>query len=482
MINSKVTNISLGSGEFLFRFRSAKALLDENPEMGGFQELEKQTIYFAQPEDLNDPMEGLSDAFWDGDQVLWECLFRHYALSLLWYAHIWLLSKPEEISQNKVGAWLTEMDLPTDSFRALYREFCSAFCAEIESTELARVLGRRTAPLHRERFTNLLLHLHQTALSQLFRMLKKYGLCKYELPSANHTEGSVKVIVNCWEEIALKPSTLKISVAEQLEIMASISNSVSHQLELGMLTRIDNKAWARKTTSLFARFPEMYVNAFLRDLHFTPWRVACFSRKCVNASMWGTYGSEHRGAALIFRTEQQGGKRFFRAQGLELEVRSVTYRKRPPLLDSFLEIGMLPMKKLVSTWMKSESGMLSVRLREVTEDIEAWRKSHWENAFERATWKHPDWEHEDEQRLIVSTPFTNDPAPEPLTYNFSQLEGIVFGMRMSVEDKLRIVNVIERKCRAEGRTEFRFFQAYYSSSKGDMDLAELRLLKFEITD
>ncbi len=77
---------SLNDGGFLFRFRSAKALLDDNLENGGFQELEKQTIYFAQPEDLNDPMEGLSDAFWDGDQVLRKNFFRHYALSLIWYA------------------------------------------------------------------------------------------------------------------------------------------------------------------------------------------------------------------------------------------------------------------------------------------------------------------------------------------------------------------------------------------------------------
>ena len=33
-----------------------------------FQELEKQTIYFASPEELNDPMEGLRDIVWDGDE------------------------------------------------------------------------------------------------------------------------------------------------------------------------------------------------------------------------------------------------------------------------------------------------------------------------------------------------------------------------------------------------------------------------------
>ena len=55
-----------------FRFRSIDALL------GKFQELEKQTIYFASPEELNDPMEGLRDIVWDGDKIVWTNFFKHY--------------------------------------------------------------------------------------------------------------------------------------------------------------------------------------------------------------------------------------------------------------------------------------------------------------------------------------------------------------------------------------------------------------------
>ncbi|HEX2874739.1 MAG TPA: DUF2971 domain-containing protein, partial [Polyangiaceae bacterium] len=341
--------------------------------------------------------------------------------------------------------------------------------------------------LRRERLTNLLFLIHQTALSHLFRVLKRHRMSKLEVPMPAGSEISAKAVVNSWEGIAVAPQTIEMPAEHQLEIMARIGNLMNHQLELGMMSRHEDKDRARKLVALFARFPEAYVDAFLRDLHFTPWRVACFSRRCVNASMWGTYGNEHRGAALVFRTEQRDAKRFFRVQGMlgtggsgvELEVRSVTYRKQPPPLDSFLEISTLPMEKLERTWMKSDSGEPSVRLQEMTRDIDAWRKAHWEKAFERATWKHPDWAHEDEQRLIATTPFSDDPAPQPLTYEFSQLEGIVFGMRMSVEEKLRIVTVVEKKCRDEGRADFRFFQAYYSPLKGEMDIAELNLLKFE---
>ncbi len=477
----------LNNQGFLFRFRSVKALLDDEPESGGFQELKKQTIYFSQPHKLNDPMEGLYDAFWDGDQVLWENFFQHYALSLIWYASGWLLSKPEEVEQITVNAWLTEADLPTDSFREVYREFCSCFCLDIESEKLAGVLGRRTTPLRRERLTTLLFSVHQKALSHLFQVLKKHNLSNIELPVVERKGNPADIIVNAWEEVALGRSVAGMSTEDYLEIFASVGNRSNHQLDLGMLSRSDDKSKVKKTIGLLTRFPEAYVDAFLQDLHFTPWRVACFSRCCVNSSMWGTYGDEHRGAALVFRTEEHDSIHTFRiygmrgtgSKGCNLEVHPVIYRKQPPEIDSFLQIGMLPIAKLEHTWMVSKSGVPSIRFQEMTQDVEMWRNAYWEKATERTIWKHLDWKHEDEQRLIASTVFTDDPAPEPLTYQFSQLEGIVFGMRMNSDDKLRIIKEIEIKCRSEGRKNFRFFQAYYSPSKGEMDIAELGLLTFD---
>ena len=59
-----------------YRFRSIDALL------GKHRELEEQTIYFASPEELNDPMEGLRDIVWDGDKIVWTNFFKHYVFCL----------------------------------------------------------------------------------------------------------------------------------------------------------------------------------------------------------------------------------------------------------------------------------------------------------------------------------------------------------------------------------------------------------------
>ena len=60
----------------LYRFRATAKLLED------FQELEKQTIYFANSQELNDPMEGFRDIFWKGDRIVWTNLFRHYLYCL----------------------------------------------------------------------------------------------------------------------------------------------------------------------------------------------------------------------------------------------------------------------------------------------------------------------------------------------------------------------------------------------------------------
>ena len=61
--------------QFFYPFRTTDALLGERDE------LRKQEIYFAPPDQLNDPMEGFKDVYWQGDRIVWTNLIRHYLLS-----------------------------------------------------------------------------------------------------------------------------------------------------------------------------------------------------------------------------------------------------------------------------------------------------------------------------------------------------------------------------------------------------------------
>ena len=72
----------------------------------------------------------------------------------------------------------------------------------------------------------------------------------------------------------------------------------------------------------------------------------------------------------------------------------------------------------------------------------------------------------------------SDPSSRKLQYHFADLQGIIFGMNTSTSDKLRIMKIIEEKCRKEGRSDFEFHQAHYSRRAGKMEIAKMNLIKF----
>jgi hypothetical protein len=53
-------------------------------------------------------------------------------------------------------------------------------------------------------------------------------------------------------------------------------------------------------------------------------------------------------------------------------------------------------------------------------------------------------------------------------------------MQTSTRDKLAIIRIVAEKCRAAGRKDFEWWQAYYSPSSGQMDMVPLRHLQFDV--
>jgi hypothetical protein len=75
----------------------------------------------------------------------------------------------------------------------------------------------------------------------------------------------------------------------------------------------------------------------------------------------------------------------------------------------------------------------------------------------------------------------SDPKSRITTYEFKQLEGIIFGIKTPIEKKIEICKIIEEKCRAANRTDFKFYQAYYAQEKGSIEHREMTLLRFDFS-
>ena len=83
--------------KYLYRYRSLN-----NPFI--FENLE---IYFAKPDELNDQMEDYMNIFWQGDEIAFKGLFKHYlyVLSSVYY-DIHFRNREKKIDPNYLPVFL----------------------------------------------------------------------------------------------------------------------------------------------------------------------------------------------------------------------------------------------------------------------------------------------------------------------------------------------------------------------------------------
>lgn len=64
-------------------------------------ELGNGTFHFAAREELNDPIEGYVQVFWQGDRAAWEGLLRNYICSLSQAMELYLLDGDADMLQHR---------------------------------------------------------------------------------------------------------------------------------------------------------------------------------------------------------------------------------------------------------------------------------------------------------------------------------------------------------------------------------------------
>jgi len=109
-----------------------------------------------------------------------------------------------------------------------------------------------------------------------------------------------------------------------------------------------------------------------------------------------------------------------------------------------------------------------------------WRERYWDNFYRDVTVKSKDWAYENEHRLILASSLDSFSAPKDrsLNYEFSSLKGIIFGIKTTTEDKLKVIKIIEEKCIETSRDDFKFYQAQYSTDEKCITHSEMSLLNF----
>jgi hypothetical protein len=266
--------------EYLYRFRPLKRLLEQD-------ELRNQEIYFAEPEQLNDPMEGFRDIFWKGDAIVWKNFLRHYVLCLENAFSQWMLCGETEplnwsnipvFNYGDINNGLPRKRLEDEILAALFGEACiMVFIA---------ALAERSFPVRRDELAAHLRNFHMLALHHIRQAYVRLGL-QPETPDAD-------VQAEAFRQ-AILLMTQSIGKFQEIEKQHPINE---HQIDAfyvaqrKMVTEIDlihfyngdiDIAQANRSFVCIT-FPEEFVRE-VETLVYPEWYTACFMRDCRNSAV-----------------------------------------------------------------------------------------------------------------------------------------------------------------------------------------------------
>lgn len=457
----------------VYRFRPMSSLLNEH------HELEKQELVLSSPRYFNDPLEGYQDVFWDGDEVLWENLLRHYLLNLLWAANTCLIFDDEKFDEYAIDPKLTRDDLPSDEYRELFDSVCQSFFDEKEFRRIPSSLASLPKPLKKKSLQVVLSAIHRSALASVLDTLGTSNIIPETGPKVTNSIDSDTVV----EMLdGLSAAMANETEAQVLEFIASnIGPLKSHVLLKGALqTGVDElELHIKKKILLFASFPGQYVREICDLLIHPNWHTLCFARECTNPSMWATYANEHRGAALMFHTDSQSDGSWSKlnvnartgwqgsepiTEQIQAPLYAVDYESPPPQVDFFQFLGTLPRTKLMSAWHSTPDGETSPVVDEILEDEDSWREKLWDHFRSMSTTKMGQWKHEQEIRMVLPDLLNSEGPRRKVTYDLSQLAGVVFGLRTSLEDRFEVMRILAESSQDGDSTPVEFYQMVFDGT------------------
>lgn len=473
----------------LYRLRSMDRLI------GNSQELEKQTIYFASAEELNDPMEGFRDIFWQGDRIAWTNLFRHYLYCFhKIYVHFRIAGEIMELRPHHIPVMSDPSQNAPPKAVSLFEDICGRVFQKASLNEfIAKIVSAKRKARHDEMLFYLQ-SLHHIALQEIQDSHIDHGLASNDERRKTFPTGfkHVHKMLDLMPQSDEKRS-MDVLFARSSRMMEDVFIRHKYNLALGSESESTESESKKNRQLLVYDFPRVYLKQ-LERLLYPDWYVACFMKDYRNSSTWANYGDKHQGACLVFGAETTSGRSSLTLNKItgysnngELWRRSpmnfheVKYGNKAGEIDFFRSLGELPEPKLREVWYSDKDGNLSECSNHLRTNTDAWRKDHWAGFYPALFVKTTDWKHEQETRLILFSLLgdISEPRCRRLTYDFSSLKGIIFGIRTPETDKLKIIETIHKKCRQNNRTDFEFFQAYHCHETGRIQKYGLNL-KFSV--
>lgn len=464
----------------MYRFRKIEHLLDKG-------ELENQEIYFSDIASLNDPMEGFREIYWKGDSILWKNLIKHYLLCLENAIMLSNLSDEQKnFSQEDISVFLSAEKLPTEKYRNVFHEICNIFFNYEGMSKYLEILACCSDGITRDELYVHFKIIHRIAIDSIIKTHVAHEL----QPAPDNPVPDYPDLLKKLLPILENLRTDREKEQEKISILCSTLKQTMREMDLVYAYNLKLKGPGNKQYFIFHEFPNAYID-YIEKLTYHEAYVACFMENCTSFVVWSHYGDSHKGVSLKFKNKfidlygivgiQSGGKHVYDKR--KFPFKEIVYSNTFPKINFFASIGRLPVSQIMSQWYTDVDGNKSIYADELLDgaNMENWRQAYWEQYEKSFLTKLKDWEYEAEFRLLLTDMLDMrvEKNTRKLKYDFHDLEGIVFGIKTPLEAKLKIINIIEEKCKKANRQDFAFYQAQYSASTGEIKVFRMNMLKFK---
>jgi hypothetical protein len=453
--------------DVIYRFRPVSRLLNDDGVSG---ELDSQYIYFAGVEQLNDPLEGYKEVFFDGDHIVWMNLLRNYLQCL--YRHcINFAINPSGTYDLSEYILNVMSDIPPD-----VTKYCDSVIDDFLSEPIVPQFISIWSTLGEASLSEVFNYVdvvHFLALESITKALSKAGLFSVP-PTFDNANRALRLKV--LEDYVSVFANSEIGYQSKKLIMEKYWLAKRERELLDRYEDFGNKGMPALFYEMIA-FPDKYCAALAKSIH-PQWYVACFMEDCENSSIWGSYGGNHKDVCLEFNVPQssdQPGLTLLAPTGwngrdedyiwskVMMRFKGVSYDKAFPRVDFFNSFGGLTNQEIYKYWYCNTEGETSIKAKQFSEENDVWRSAYWAGFEHSTTVKVADWHHEREFRLIqMSSMFSlSKPELRKLKYDFSSLKGIIFGINTSMNDKCKLIARVQKLCKLHKREDFNFYQARY---------------------
>lgn len=447
----------------LYRFRNTARLLEDN-------ELKDQYLYFAAPLQQNDPMEGHVEFIWKGDLIAWLGLFKHYVWQI--FMVLTMIDLPlEQLQQLFLNH--TEIYWKDTRFPEMRVELENEFAEDTRIRDLSTILDQYNMVISAGELRAILKMLHGIALRYANRAVQRWYPSLFANPNwidqvfpASLVDHGLNTFINALRNGAI------------LSAMAKLVNSITDVSTLNAHITVNRRNYPGNTDItlfLLYEFPQIYVER-ISWLAFPDWYCVCFSSDVSNPAQWGYYADGHKGVCLLFQNSPSGGLSLTsmakpnRPRKEFRQFQKVNYGTLLTEVDFFNCLGRLWGDER-SHWFRHKGEMSRCEFDMLSNET-LWQKQYRKNSMDRLLRKSAAWSAEQEYRIILDDSWTVHSTNEQRKYyyEFSDLEGIAFGIKTPLEKKLQIIDIIRNKCNAQQRNHFNFYQATYTPQTSSIKL------------